>query len=91
MKPEKYGFTAVDIQMDDLGIEQCYRYDTEPFVVAEISDAAGNHLMDCYTKELDNMGGPVSDVAMKCNKNCMDLLNRMNCSFLLLFRTFCPP
>lgn len=70
MKPERYGFMMVDVAKDELNIKQCYRYEKEAFVVAEVSCEDGDNLMNRYLGEQDAFDD--------------EWLKALECHFLLL-------
>jgi len=70
MKPEEYGFTMVDVVDDQLNIEQCYRYENDSFVVAEIACEVGDEMMNRFQGEQNEFDA--------------GLLRSLNCHFLLL-------
>lgn len=83
MKPEQYGFTRIEDQNRKLDIKQCYRYDKDALMVAEVSSKVGDAMMNCYLEERGSFGAQMDAVDICKVKDYFQLLQDMNCRLLL--------
>ncbi|MBO5087520.1 MAG: hypothetical protein J6C01_02505 [Lachnospiraceae bacterium] len=84
MRPNNYGFAMVDIANEQLNIKQCYRYEKDALVVAEISCEVGDRLMNEYLGEAGSMGRLDTDSTEKTRERYRDILHALDCHLLLL-------
>ncbi|MBQ9984366.1 MAG: hypothetical protein IJP29_07230 [Lachnospiraceae bacterium] len=67
----KYGFKVLDVEFPQFHIEQCYKYEGQDFVVAQVSQFDGDRWTEHY---LGDSG----------TSNTQELLSLFSCHFLLL-------
>lgn len=86
MKPERYGFTVVDVARNQLNIRQCFRYEKDSLVVAEISCEVGDAMMEQFLGAQERVGNEkdVTDVRNAYDLKVDALLQMLECHFLLL-------
>ncbi len=84
MRPDDYGFAMVDMANEQLNIKQCYRYEKDAFVVAQISCETGDALMNEYLGEAGSLGHMDSSNDKMTAERHREILQALDCHLLLL-------
>lgn len=84
MRPENYGFAMVDVANEQLNIKQCYRYEKDFLVVADIPCNLGEALMNEYVGETGGFGQADATDELQAKEGYNDLLQALDCHLLLL-------
>lgn len=88
MLSQQQGFTVEKKVQNQWNIDQCYRYEREDLIVAEISETEGEKLRNYYIEECESLltGSEKSeaDVLELSDPKGKELLRILECQFLLL-------